>query len=76
MKKMLMAVLVFIAVSLVSTVAYAADAATKISLDDRARFSVSLQSNSLVFSNETTQKYYTHLTKGMRENLLNPINPN
>ena len=25
---------------------------------------------------ETTQKYYTHLTKGMRENLLNTLNSN
>jgi hypothetical protein len=53
--------MVFIAVSLFSTVAYAADTATKISLDDRTKLSVSLQSNSLVFSNEPKFETYDNV---------------
>lgn len=38
------------------------DTATKISLDDRTKLSVSLQSNSLVFSNEPTDQAYDNIS--------------
>lgn len=62
MRKMLITIMVFVAVSLFSTVAYAADTATNISLDDRANFTVELQSNSLVFSNEPTDRTYDSMS--------------
>ena len=62
MKKILITVMVFITVSLISTVACATDTATKISLDDRARLTVSMQSNSLVFSNEPTDITYDSIS--------------
>lgn len=46
------------AVILSFTVAFAADTSTKISIDYRSQFSVNLQSNSLMFSNEPTDKAY------------------
>lgn len=43
--------------SLVSTVAHAVDTATKISLDDRAHFTMELESNKLVFRNAPVEKH-------------------
>jgi hypothetical protein len=58
MKKILMALLVSAALSISSAItAFAADTSTKISFDDRAKFSVELQSNTLVFRNAPAKKY-------------------
>lgn len=59
MNKKILALVLTAAISFSSAItAFAADTGTNISLNDRSKFSVTLQSNSLVFSNEPTDKTY------------------
>ncbi|AKN33760.1 transglutaminase [Clostridium carboxidivorans P7] len=62
MKKTLMVLMITAAISMSSTVAFAADTSTKVTLDSRANFSVTLQSNSLVFNNEPTDRVYDSIS--------------
>lgn len=59
MNKKLMALVLTAAITFSSAMtAFAADTSNKISLDDRAKFTVTLQANSLVFGNEPTDRVY------------------
>ncbi|MZK53135.1 transglutaminase domain-containing protein [Clostridium beijerinckii] len=63
MNKKILALVLTAAISFSSAItAFAADTSTNISLDDKAKFSVTLQSNSLVFSNEPTDKSYDSIS--------------
>lgn len=58
-----MALVLTAAISFSSAItALAADTETNISLDDRAKFTVTLQSNSLVFNNEPTDQTYDSIS--------------
>lgn len=63
MNKTLMALVLTVAISFSAAMtAFAADTATNISLEGRANFSVTLQTNSLVFSNEPTYDIYDSIS--------------
>lgn len=63
MNKKILAIVLTAAISFSSAItAFASDTSTNISLDDRAKFSVTLQSNSLVFSNEPIDKAYDSIS--------------
>jgi|GEM_PF-4237186 len=63
MNKKILALVLTAAISFSSAItAFAADTSTNISLNDKSKFSVTLQSNSLVFNNEPTDREYDSIT--------------
>lgn len=63
MNKKILALVLTAAISFSSAItAFAADTGTNISLNDKSKFSVTLQSNSLVFNNEPTDKTYDSIS--------------
>jgi len=63
MNKKILALVLTAAISFSSAItAFAADTSTNISLNDRSKFSVTLQSNSLMFTNEPTDKEYDSIS--------------
>jgi uncharacterized repeat protein (TIGR02543 family) len=63
MNKKILAIVLTAAISFSSAItAFAADTSNTISLDDKTKFSVTLQSNSLVFNNEPTDKTYDSIS--------------
>jgi len=63
LNKKILAIVLTAAISFSSAItAFAADTSTNISLNDRSKFSVTLQSNSLVFNNEPIDKDYDSIS--------------